>query len=112
MDTVKHRLYLSGDELAEYCRRWKIIEMSLIDSVPGDDVGVEPRIVFLVRFRPDLMRRYADAVAMERELAVLVGRDVEVVDYRSVVDWSENYIRRKAILESAQVIYSASGGRG
>ena len=107
MDTVKHWLHLSGDELAEYCQRWKIIEMSWIDSVPGDDVGAEPPIEFLVRFRPDVMRGYADAVAMERELAVLVGRDVELVDYRSVVDWSDNYIRRKAILGSAHVVYGS-----
>ena len=49
-----------------------------------------------MRFQPDVMRRYADAVAMERELAELVGRDVELVDYRSVVDWSDNHIRRAA----------------
>lgn len=107
MDTVKHRLHLSGDELAAYCQRWMIVELSLIDSVQGDDVGAEPRIEFLVRFRPDVMRRYDEAVAMERELGELVGRDVELVDYRSVVDWSDNYIRRRAILESAQTVYLA-----
>ena len=55
----------------------------------------------------DLWCRYADAVAMERELAELVGRDVEMVDYRSVVEWSDNYTRRKTVLESAQVILAA-----
>ena len=112
MDMVEHRLHLPGEELAAYCQRWKIVEMSLIDSLPGDSVGTESHIEFLVRFQPEVMRRYADAVAMERELAELVGRDVELVDYRSVVDWSENHIRRKAVLESAQVISAASGGRG
>lgn len=107
MDTVKYRLHLSGDELAAFCQRWKIIEMSLIDSVPGDDLGAKSRIEFLVRFRCGVMRRYADAVAMERELAELVGRKVELVDYRSVVDWSDNYVRRRTILESAQTVYAA-----
>ena len=112
MDMVKHRLHLSEEELAAYCQRWKIVELSLIDSGLDHDVGAEAHIEFLVRFQPEVMRRYADAVAMECELAALVGRDVEVVDYRSVVDWSENHIRRKAILESAQVINAASGGHG
>ena len=104
---VKEQLDLSQDELAEYCHRWSVTELSLIGSSPSDDVGADEPVEFLVRFQPDVMRRYSDAVAMERELAELVGRDVEVVDYRSVVDWSDNYTRRKAVLESAQVIVAA-----
>ena len=107
METVQDRLKLSRDELVAYCRRWKIVEMSLIDSVLDDGVEAEPHIEFLIRFQPSVMRRYADAVAMERELAELVGRDVDLVDYRSVVDWSDNYIRRRTILESAQTVYAA-----
>jgi hypothetical protein len=112
MGMVKHRLHLSEEELAAYCQRWKIVEMSLIDSVLRDAVEAEPRIEFLVRFEPDVMRRYADAVAMERELAEMVGRDVEVVDYRSVVDWSGNHIWRRSVLESGQVVNSTSGRLG
>ena len=104
---MQDRLKLSRVELAAYCQRWKIVEMSLIDSVLHDAAEAEPHLEFLVRFQPDVMRRYADAVAMERELADLVGRDVELVDYRSVVDWSDNYIRRRTILESAQTVYAA-----
>ena len=104
---VKERLDLSQDELADYCQRWRVTELSLIGSSPADDVGADEPVEFLVRFQPDVMRRYADAVAMEREMAELVGRDVELVDYRSVVDWSDNHIRRRAILESAQTVYAA-----
>ena len=104
---VKAGLKLPQDALATFCQRWKIIEMSVIDSSPPDDAGADAPIEFLVRFQPEVMRRYADAVAMERELADLVGRDVDVVDYRSVVDWSDNSIRRTAILESAQTVYAA-----
>ena len=107
MGSVKERLELSQDELAEYCQRWSVTELSLIGSSASDDVGADEPTEFLVRFEAGVMRRYADAVAMERELAELTGRDVELVDYRSIVDWSENYTRRKAILESAQVICAA-----
>ena len=104
---LKERLDLSQDELADYCQRWRVTELSLIGSSPSDDVGADEPDEFLVRFQPDVMRRYADAVAMERELADIFGRQVDLIDYRAVVDWSENYIRRKAILESAEVIYAA-----
>lgn len=107
VDTVKQRLRLCLDELTAYCQRWKIVEISLIDSEPDNGVAAEPHIELMVRFQPGVMRRYADAVAMERELAELVGRDVDVVDYRSVVDWSDNYIRRRMTLESAQTVYAA-----
>ena len=104
---VKERLDLSLDELAEFCQRWRVTELSLIGSMPPDDVGSDESVEFLVRFEPGVMRRYADAVAMERELAELAGRHVDLVDYRSVVDWSDNYIRRRTILESARTVYAA-----
>ena len=106
VDMTRRRLEVSQDELAGYCERWRIAEISLIGSIPPDADPSEP-VEFLVRFQPEVMRRYSDAVAMERELAELVGRDVELMDYRSVVDWSDNHIRRKAILESAQTVYAA-----
>lgn len=96
---------LSHEALAAYCERWKITELSVIDSSQPDDA--DESIGFLARFQPEVMRRYADAVAMERELAELAGRDVELTDYRTVVDWSDNPIRRKTILESARTVYAA-----
>lgn len=102
---TKEGLELSQEALAAYCERWKITELSVIDSSHPDDV--DDSIGFLARFQPEVMRRYADAVAMERELADLAGRDVELTDYRSVVDWSDNSIRRTAILESARTAYAA-----
>ena len=105
VDMTRDGLELSPDALAAFCERWKIVELSVIDSGPTDDA--DAAIEFLVRFQPEVMRRYADAVAMEQELADLAGRDVEVVDYRSVVDWNDNSIRRTAILESAQTVYAA-----
>lgn len=107
VDTVKQRLHLSRDELAAYCQRWKMVEISLIDSESDNDVAAEMHTEFLVWLEPDVIRRYADAVAMERELAEMVGRNVELMDYRSVVDWSDKYIRREAILGSAHVVYGA-----
>ena len=43
---------------------------------------------------------------MERELADLIGRRVDLAT-RAAIETSRNYIRGKAILESAQVVYAA-----
>ena len=61
--------------------------MSLFGSVLRDDFGPESDVDVLVRFQPDVMRRYADVIAMEDELAELFGRRVDLIDYRAIVDW-------------------------
>jgi len=61
---------------------------------------------FLVSFSPSVARGLLDHVAMERELAEIVGRPVDLVS-RNAVERSHNWIRRKAILDSAQVLYVA-----
>jgi len=45
-------------------------------------------------------------VRMEDELSVMFGRDVDLVSRRGI-EASRNSIRRRAILESAKVIYAA-----
>ena len=45
-------------------------------------------------------------VTIQEELGHLLGREVDLID-RGGVEQSRNYIRRRAILESAQVIYAA-----
>ena len=43
---------------------------------------------------------------MEEELEVIFGRDVDLVE-RAGVEQSRNYLRRKAIFQSAETIYAA-----
>ncbi len=45
-------------------------------------------------------------VHMQQELEDILGRDVDLVSRRAV-EASRNYIRRKAILSSAEVVYAA-----
>ena len=64
VDMTTEGLRLSRDELAEFCQRWRVSELSVIGSGPLPDVGSGEPIEFLVRSQPDVMRRYAEAVAM------------------------------------------------
>jgi len=61
---------------------------------------------FLVTFAPDAHWSLLDVVGIEEELGRLVGRKVDLVS-RQAVEQSDNWIRRKHILGTAEVIYVA-----
>ena len=43
---------------------------------------------------------------MERDLGAMFGREVDMVE-RKLVEANPNWMRRKSILESAQLLYAA-----
>ncbi len=105
---VTPKVQLDAEQIAAFCQRWQIVEMSLFGSVLRDDFGPESDVDFLVTFAPGACHDFADLDEMEAELAALVGRRVDLVE-RHLVEQSRNYIRRQAILESAESIYVAHG---
>ena len=90
----------------EFCRRWRITELALFGSVLRDDFGPESDIDLLVRFAPDARYTLFDMVSMQEELTRIFGRQVDLVSRRGI-EASRNPLRRRAILESAEVIYAA-----
>lgn len=58
----------------------------------------------LVSFAPDAKWGLFEHARMEREIAVLLGRPVDLVSRRAI-ESSENALRRGAILTSAVPIY-------
>lgn len=95
---------LPMDAIADFCRRWKITEFALFGSVLRDDFRPDSDIDVLVTFVPDPGWSLFDRVDMMDELKTIFGRDVDLVNKRAV-ERSQNYFRRKAILDSARVIY-------
>ena len=92
--------------IAAYCRKWKIVELSVFGSVLRSDFGLDSDVDVLVRFDLEARHGLSEWMEMERELVEILGRDVDLIS-RQAVEGSDNYIRRKAILGSAQVIYAA-----
>ena len=92
--------------LEAFCRKWKITELAVFGSALRDDFRPDNDIDVLVTFKNPIDWTLFDLVHMEDELSALVGRKVDLVD-RGGVEQSENYIRRRAILESARTIYAA-----
>jgi predicted nucleotidyltransferase len=98
-------LEVSREEIAGFCRRWKIVEFSVFGSVLRADFRPDSDVDVLVTFAPDAEWSLLDHLRMEQELAAILGREVDVVSKRAVVR-SENWVRRKEILRTAQVVYA------
>jgi predicted nucleotidyltransferase len=97
---------LPEKEIADFCRRWKISELSAFGSVLREDFGPESDIDLLVTFAPETHWTLFDMARMRDELVRLLGREVDLISRRGV-ETSRNPIRREAILSSAEVIYAA-----
>ncbi len=95
---------LPMERIAEFCHKWQVTEFALFGSVLRDDFRPDSDIDVMVQFDSDAHPTLFDLAYMEDELKVLFQRDVDLVT-RKGIETSRNYLRRKAILSSVQVIY-------
>ena len=101
---AKPKIEIPKDKLADFCRRWKITELALFGSIVRDDFKPDSDVDMLVTFTPEAEWSLLDHVLMEEELGQIFGRRVDLVTRRAVEN-SPNWIRRKAILQSAEPFY-------
>jgi len=94
------------EKVAAFCRRNHIRSFALFGSVLRanfeQDSDVDVLVEFEVGKEPNLM----DLVRMEIELTEMFGRKVDLVERQSV-ERSENYIRRRHILQFVEAVYVA-----
>lgn len=100
------RITVPPDGIAAFCKRWQVAELALFGSVLKDDFGPGSDIDVLVAFSEEARHTLFDMGRMEQELTTIFGREVDLVE-RVGVERSRNYLRRRAILESAETIYAA-----
>lgn len=101
-----HGVAISKDKIAEFCRRWEIIEFALFGSILRDDFRPDSDIDVLATFAADARWRLDDLLAMREELESMFGHRLDLVDKR-LVEKHPNYIRRKHILSHAKTVYVA-----
>ena len=94
------------DELAAFCKRWGIAELALFGSALRDDFGPDSDVDILVSFEEKARPTLLDMVRMQDELTRLFGQPADLFE-RAAIETSRNYIRREAILGSAETIYAA-----
>lgn len=97
---------LPHERIAEFCRRWKIRELALFGSVLREDFRPDSDVDILVTFEPEADWSLLDHAQMQDELGGILGRSVDLLSRRAV-ERSENWIRRKAILDSVEIVYAA-----
>lgn len=100
------RIPIDSDKLREFCLRWKITEMALFGSVLREDFRPDSDLDVLISFAPHVRWTLLDHVRMRDELIEMFGRNVDLVTKRSV-ERSSNYLRRREILDTAQVVYES-----
>ena len=91
-------------KLAEFCRKWRIVELALFGSVLRDDFRPESDVDVLVSFAPDARWTLLDLAGMQEELEVIMERKVDLLTRRGV-EQARNPLRKEEILSSAETIY-------
>jgi predicted nucleotidyltransferase len=100
---VLQRLPVDDVLLDEFCRRWRIAKLELFGSMLADPSRARD-IDLLVTFTPDARWGLFEHERMTRELAELLGRNVDLVSRRAI-ESSENALRRNSILAAAVPVY-------
>jgi len=106
LEGMSARIPIDRKKVADFCRRWKITEFALFGSVLRDDFRPDSDVDVLVTFAPDAEWSLFDHVDMEEELSAMLDRKVDLISRRAV-ERSDNWIRRKAILSTAEPVYVA-----
>ena len=96
-------LTIDRAHLGDFCRKWKVAELSFFGSVLRDDFRPDSDVDVLVSFEPDAGWTLLDLVSMQREIAEVFGRSVDLVEEAAL----RNPYRQSAILKSKQVVYAA-----
>lgn len=108
LQKIKTQIPIDYDRIVTYCQKWKITELALFGSVLRDDFQQDKSDVdVLVTFHSEAHWTLFDLVDMEDGLRNILGRKVDLIE-RESIEKSHNYLRKKEILESCQVIYAAS----
>ena len=72
---MTHHLPIPKDRIEEFCRRWKVAELSARDD---QEHAYESELGLFVRFDPVAEWNLTDRIAMQQELQVLSGRSIRL----------------------------------
>lgn len=94
------------DAIAELCRKHRVRELAAFGSILREDFGPDSDVDFLARFENDDLGPWMSRLTgLAEDLERLLGRSVDVVDWRGI-ERSRNPYRRYGILRSTQLIYA------
>jgi predicted nucleotidyltransferase len=101
-EQVSLQIDVDAEGLAAFCQRAGIRRLSFFGSVLREDFGPESDIDVLVEFPPDSGIGLFEFVDLQRELAEIIGREVDLHTPASL-----SHFFREDVVESAEVAYAA-----
>jgi predicted nucleotidyltransferase len=96
---------VDAGRLAEVCRRFGVLELSLFGSAVRGELRAESDVDVLVTFDPAARVGIVKFETLVEELEGLVGRMVDLVTKRGLKPWV-----RAEVLREARVVFVAGGG--
>ncbi len=96
------KIEIPREKIAEFCQKWRIKELAIFGSAVRDDFRPDSDVDVLVVFHDDAGWSLFDHIKAEEELKQLFGRDVDLVERRTI----RNPFRRHHILNHHEVIYA------
>ena len=94
---------IDPDQIADFCRCWKVTELALFGSVLREDFRPDSDVDVLITFEPGAPWTLWDLSRMRTELEAIFGREVDLVEKKAL----RNPFRRQAILANQRVVYAA-----
>lgn len=96
-------IHIETKRLNEFCKKWKIVELSLFGSVLREDFRSDSDVDVLVGFSEDAGWNIFDLVKIHDELKEIFGREVDLVEKGTI----RNPFRRRSIMAAREVLYAA-----
>ncbi len=103
--TLVRNINLPMLQIRQFCQKWHIVEFAFFGSVLRDDFRPDSDIDCLVKFAENSPWSLLDIVQMQLELEQIFSRKVDLLT-KPAIEHSQNWIRQKEILSTAQIIYS------
>jgi len=92
-------------DIARFCKRWQILELSLFGSVLREDFNPDSDVDVLVTFSDNSEWGLFDHVQMQQELQALLDRKVDLISRRALAH-TQNQLLREEILKTTKVIFT------
>jgi uncharacterized protein len=94
---------LPKERIHDFCRKWRVAELSLFGSVLREDFRPDSDVDVLITFTKEAQWSLYEWVDMIAELREIFGRDVDLLSSQSL----RNPFRRHEILKTRETLYAA-----
>lgn len=106
-DILPRSVEVPLQDLAALCRKYNVEELAVFGSALREDFRSDSDVDFLVRFGDDDAGPWlANLTGLQQDMAELLQRPVDVVDWKGV-EQSRNPFRRTSILQGLKTLYVA-----